>query len=144
MSEPENPSTPKTSSVPLKKETVRITLRARPGAGVTQPREATSPVSPPTPTAKSSDDGFDHAADRASCHGTDSAPLGSAAAARTKVLDRARFSAALACGTSRATLGGQRPPCAATHGSAATWCWCACHGERVLRLLQPPRLRQVR
>lgn len=40
------PSTQKTSAVPLKKETVRITLRARPAAGVTQPREATSPVSP--------------------------------------------------------------------------------------------------
>jgi len=51
MSDNENPaSTPKTSSVPLKKETVRITLRARPGAGVTQPREATSPVAPGTVT----------------------------------------------------------------------------------------------
>lgn len=52
MSEPENqptpPSTSKTSAVPLKKETVRITLRARPGAGTTQPREATSPVNPVT------------------------------------------------------------------------------------------------
>ncbi|MBL9133636.1 MAG: hypothetical protein JNG86_20670 [Verrucomicrobiaceae bacterium] len=52
MSEPDNTqnpsSTPKTSAVPLKKETVRITLRARPGAGVTQAREATSPVSPVT------------------------------------------------------------------------------------------------
>lgn len=49
MSESENPSsTPKTSAVPLKKETVRITLRARPGAGVTQAREATAPVSPST------------------------------------------------------------------------------------------------
>lgn len=52
MSESENtptpppPSTPKTAAVPLKKETVRITLRARPGAGATQPREATSPVLP--------------------------------------------------------------------------------------------------
>ncbi len=35
----------KTSAVPLKKETVRITLRARPGIGVTQPKEHTSPVS---------------------------------------------------------------------------------------------------
>jgi len=40
------PSTQKTSAVPLKKETVRITLRARPAAGVTQVREATSPVTP--------------------------------------------------------------------------------------------------
>jgi hypothetical protein len=40
------PSSQKTSAVPLKKETVRITLRARPAAGVTQPREATSPVLP--------------------------------------------------------------------------------------------------
>lgn len=54
MSEPENTppsppsSTPKTASVPLKKETVRITLRGRPGAGVTQPRESTAPVSPAT------------------------------------------------------------------------------------------------
>lgn len=56
MSEPENTqpptppsgSTPKTAAVPLKKETVRITLRGRPGAGVTQPRESTSPVSPAT------------------------------------------------------------------------------------------------
>jgi hypothetical protein len=39
----------KTSAVPLKKETVRITLRARPGAGVTQPKEFTTPV--PTPGA---------------------------------------------------------------------------------------------
>ncbi len=52
MSEPENTptpppaTTPKTAAVPLKKETVRITLRGRPGAGVTQPREATSPVAP--------------------------------------------------------------------------------------------------
>ncbi|MES2507831.1 MAG: hypothetical protein V4599_14085 [Verrucomicrobiota bacterium] len=52
MSESENtptpppPSTPKTAAVPLKKETVRITLRSRPGAGATQPREATAPVSP--------------------------------------------------------------------------------------------------
>jgi hypothetical protein len=54
MSEPENTSpptppsssTPKTAAVPLKKETVRITLRGRPGSGVTQPRESTSPVSP--------------------------------------------------------------------------------------------------
>jgi len=38
------PGSPKTSAVPLKKETVRITLRARPGAGAVQPREATSPV----------------------------------------------------------------------------------------------------
>lgn len=38
------PSAPKTSAVPLKKETVRITLRARPGAGAVQPREATAPV----------------------------------------------------------------------------------------------------
>jgi hypothetical protein len=43
------PGQGKTSAVPLKKETVRITLRARPGAGVTQPREATSPVSPASP-----------------------------------------------------------------------------------------------
>ena len=49
MSDSDNPSsTPKTSAVPLKKETVRITLRARPGAGVTQAREATAPVSPVT------------------------------------------------------------------------------------------------
>ncbi len=51
MSEPENTSpssTPKTAAVPLKKETVRITLRGRPGAGVTQPRESTSPISPAT------------------------------------------------------------------------------------------------
>ena len=34
----------KTSAVPLKKETVRITLRARPGAGVTQPKELSAPV----------------------------------------------------------------------------------------------------
>ena len=40
------PPSPKTSAVPLKKETVRITLRARPAAGVTQPREATAPVMP--------------------------------------------------------------------------------------------------
>ena len=52
MSEPENTptpppaTTPKTAAVPLKKETVRITLRGRPGAGVTQPREATAPVAP--------------------------------------------------------------------------------------------------
>lgn len=52
MSEPENtpipppPTTPKTAAVPLKKETVRITLRGRPGGGVTQPREATAPVAP--------------------------------------------------------------------------------------------------
>ncbi len=52
MSESENtptpppPSTPKTAAVPLKKETVRITLRSRPGAGATMPREATAPVSP--------------------------------------------------------------------------------------------------
>lgn len=57
MSEPENTppsppppsgSTPKTAAVPLKKETVRITLRGRPGAGVTQPRESTAPISPAT------------------------------------------------------------------------------------------------
>lgn len=51
MSESENkplppPSTPKTAAVPLKKETVRITLRARPGAGATQPRDPTAPVTP--------------------------------------------------------------------------------------------------
>ncbi|MCE2692872.1 MAG: hypothetical protein LW645_01180 [Verrucomicrobiaceae bacterium] len=52
MSEPENTptpppaTTPKTAAVPLKKETVRITLRGRPGVGVTQPREATAPVAP--------------------------------------------------------------------------------------------------
>jgi len=34
--------TAKTSTVPLKKETVRITLRAKPGAGITQPKEETS------------------------------------------------------------------------------------------------------
>src|SRR5262249_23995005 len=39
----------KTSAVPLKKETVRITLRARQGAGVTQPKELTTPV--PTGTS---------------------------------------------------------------------------------------------
>ncbi len=49
---PPNPPTPKTSAVPLKKETVRITLRARPGAGVTQAREATSPVTVPQPAKK--------------------------------------------------------------------------------------------
>lgn len=65
MSESENqptpppPSTPKTAAVPLKKETVRITLRARPGSGTTQPREATAPVTPvsagePVVTAKRS------------------------------------------------------------------------------------------
>lgn len=54
MSESENlptpppPSTPKTSAVPLKKETVRITLRSRPGEGAVQPREATAPVNPVT------------------------------------------------------------------------------------------------
>ena len=58
MSEPENTpsslpppppsSSPKTAAVPLKKETVRITLRGRPGAGVTQPRESTAPISPAT------------------------------------------------------------------------------------------------
>ncbi|MBL9113741.1 MAG: hypothetical protein JNJ83_01960 [Verrucomicrobiaceae bacterium] len=42
------PGQSKTAAVPLKKETVRITLRARPGAGVTQPREATAPISPAT------------------------------------------------------------------------------------------------
>lgn len=52
MSESENlptpppPSSPKTSAVPLKKETVRITLRSRPGEGSVQPREATAPVNP--------------------------------------------------------------------------------------------------
>lgn len=50
------PTGSKTSAVPLKKETVRITLRARPGAGVTQPRESTAPVPTitsgvPAPTA---------------------------------------------------------------------------------------------
>lgn len=54
MSESENqptpppPSSPKTSAVPLKKETVRITLRSRPGEGAVQPREATAPVNPVT------------------------------------------------------------------------------------------------
>lgn len=54
MSESENlptpppPSSPKTSAVPLKKETVRITLRSRPGEGSVQPREATAPVNPVT------------------------------------------------------------------------------------------------
>lgn len=54
MSAPDNTptpppaTTPKTAAVPLKKETVRITLRGRPSAGVTQPREATAPVSPAT------------------------------------------------------------------------------------------------
>lgn len=44
--QPTPPPTPvqKTAAVPLKKETVRITLRARPGAGVTQPKEQTAPV----------------------------------------------------------------------------------------------------
>lgn len=44
--QPTPPPSPvaKTSAVPLKKETVRITLRARPGAGVTQPKELTTPV----------------------------------------------------------------------------------------------------
>lgn len=42
------PGAPKTSAVPLKKETVRITLRARPGAGAVQPREATAPVPMPS------------------------------------------------------------------------------------------------
>ncbi len=37
--------TAKTSAVPLKKETVRITLRARPGIGVTQPKDHTAPIS---------------------------------------------------------------------------------------------------
>ena len=46
------PPSPKTSAVPLKKETVRITLRARPAAGVTQPREATAPVMPVPQAAK--------------------------------------------------------------------------------------------
>jgi len=68
MSEELPPPTPKTaaipppkiSAVPLKKETVRITLRARPSAGSTQPRETTSPVptvstgSIPPPTDKRS------------------------------------------------------------------------------------------
>ncbi len=44
--QPNPPPTPqaKTSAVPLKKETVRITLRARPGAGVTQAKEHTTPI----------------------------------------------------------------------------------------------------
>ncbi len=54
MSDSDNTPTPppattsKTAAVPLKKETVRITLRGRPGAGTTQPRESTAPVSPST------------------------------------------------------------------------------------------------
>ncbi|TLD72770.1 hypothetical protein FEM03_01465 [Phragmitibacter flavus] len=48
--QPVQPLSTKTGSVPLKKETVRITLRARPGAGLTQkqptvPQTATAPVS---------------------------------------------------------------------------------------------------
>lgn len=51
--QPTPPPTPvqKTASVPLKKETVRITLRARPGAGMTQPKEMTAPVPPPSITS---------------------------------------------------------------------------------------------
>lgn len=50
--QPTPPPTPvaKTSAVPLKKETVRITLRARPGAGLTQPKELTTPVPSQTGT----------------------------------------------------------------------------------------------
>jgi hypothetical protein len=50
---PQPPPAPvqKTAAVPLKKETVRITLRARPGAGLTQPKEMTAPVPPPTITS---------------------------------------------------------------------------------------------
>lgn len=65
MSEPENtppslppPSTPKTAAVPLKKETVRITLRPRPGAGAPTasglpspdiaPKRATAPIQLPS------------------------------------------------------------------------------------------------
>lgn len=39
-------------TVPLKKETVRITLRAKPGTGVPQPRKATAPVAPSAPASK--------------------------------------------------------------------------------------------
>jgi hypothetical protein len=50
--QPTPPPTPvaKTSAVPLKKETVRITLRARPGAGLTQPKELTTPIPSTTGT----------------------------------------------------------------------------------------------
>lgn len=51
--QPTPPPSPvqKTAAVPLKKETVRITLRARPGAGLTQPKELTAPVPPPSTTS---------------------------------------------------------------------------------------------
>lgn len=51
--QPTPPPSPaqKTAAVPLKKETVRITLRARPGAGLTQPKELTAPVQPPSITS---------------------------------------------------------------------------------------------
>lgn len=51
--QPTPPPTPvqRTAAVPLKKETVRITLRARPGAGLTQPKEMTAPVPPPSITS---------------------------------------------------------------------------------------------
>ncbi len=39
-------------TVPLKKETVRITLRAKPGTGVPKPRKATAPVPPSAPASK--------------------------------------------------------------------------------------------
>ena len=52
MSEQEAPKPPKptskTSTVPLKKETVRISLRAKPGEGITQPKKDTAQ----TPTAE--------------------------------------------------------------------------------------------
>jgi hypothetical protein len=56
MSDKTQPTPPpapaqKTAAVPLKKETVRITLRARPGAGLTQPKEMTAPVPPPSITS---------------------------------------------------------------------------------------------
>src|SRR5204863_10033866 len=41
----------RTAAVPLKKDTVRITLRARPGTGLTQPKELTAPVPPPSITS---------------------------------------------------------------------------------------------
>lgn len=55
-SPPAAPGVPKpqaaSPTVPLKKETVRITLRAKPGTGVPQPRKATAPVPPSAPASK--------------------------------------------------------------------------------------------
>ena len=47
--QPQPPAKPsaKTSTVPLKKETVRITLRAKPGTGITQPKKSTGVVPEP-------------------------------------------------------------------------------------------------